>query len=110
MKRSFSNVNSWTDATSKTEGREILEVGIYTKGSFIGWICRVDPTVGEKSLGVGVLFGVTVDGPITMLNHGEKYQLETVTEYIPKISVDNRSFRKTVALILIILNQLVGHA
>lgn len=109
VERSFSDVDSWTNTTSETEGREILEVGVYTKGPFIGWICRVDPTVGEKSLRVGVLFGVTVDGPMAMLNHGGRYQLETVMGYIPKISVDNSSFRETVALVFIILNQLVGH-
>lgn len=68
MKRSFSDVNSWTDATSETEGRVILEVRIYTKGFFIGRICWIDPTIGKKGLGVGILFGVTVDGPMTVLD------------------------------------------
>lgn len=68
MKRSFGDVNPRTDATPETEGRVVLEVGINTEGFPICWICRIDPTVGEKGLGVRVLFGVTVDGPVAMLD------------------------------------------
>lgn len=68
MKRSFSDINPGTDATPETKGRVVLEVGIDTKGFFICWICRIDPTVGEKGLGVRVLFGVTMDGPVAVLD------------------------------------------
>lgn len=67
MKGSFSNVHSWADTTSETEGGEILEVGVDREGFFVSGISWIDPTVGEEGLRVRVLFRVALDCPAIML-------------------------------------------